>query len=381
MSGGQLVQLQSGVWVPVLGGGISTPNNRQDLIPGTYIADASNTGLLPGYTWDAAGIYYQGVLIPGSVINGDVTPSGTDTLTENKVVNGRFIPTGVRNTIRNCVIRGSAAGPPNGKGNGQGLVTCSGTTVSDARIEDCVICPQKPHYNWTGIYAHHYTAKRCNIFRTVDGANMFLANQPCQAALLGCYIHSLTLFTPDPNHFDPATGLGDNRTHNDIIQCQGGVGGQQIVGNTLVGWLENWPVGEGFVASTSDVTTNPPNVWAPPHVYSASGNCVSTSVIQVTVNVGTPKIANGLEIRKNLIIGGAVGINFSDTGAAVGSQGSAGIIADNLFDHWQGLGGGATSVTGHTIDIGTVWTVEGVSGNVYQNTLGPVQVRSGLRGN
>jgi hypothetical protein len=108
---------------------------------------------------------------------------------------------------------------------------------------------------------------------------------------------------------------------------------------------------------------------------------VSTSVIQVTPNVGTPKIVSDNVIRLNWIEGGATAINYADTGGAVGSQGSAGQIDGNLFDHFQGQGGSLTSTTGHTIDIGAAWTTAGVTNNRYVDTLLPVQVRTGLRGN
>ena len=371
--GGQILMRQAGTFVPILGGGQSTAGNRQDLVPGTYKPSAATTGLLPGYTWDAAGMYLNGVLIPGSLLTGDQVFTGTGGGLTNKVVNGRVICRGIGNTISNCVIRGSASGPPSGAGNGQGLVQCDNTCV-DARINDCVLVPQMPSYNWTGLYSHDFTAQRCNIYRTVDGGGAFAANKNTNAKFWGCWLHDLTLFAPDPNH------TGDLRTHNDIIQIQGGYG-TEIIGCLMEGFLSNWPVGENFVAATSDVTTNPPNVWAPPHAYSASGRCVSTSVIQITPNVGTPKVVKDNVIRNNWIVGGAVAINYADTGAADSSQGSAGVIQNNQFDHWQGIGGSATSTTGHTIDVGIVWTEEGISGNVYEDTQAPVTVRANLRGN
>lgn len=372
---GQILLRRSGLFVPILGGGPAVADSRENLVPGTYFPDASTTGLMPGYTYDAAGIYQNGVLIPGSVLNGDQVYTGTDTLLENKLVNGRVILRGVRNRVKNCVIRGTTAGPPNGAGLGQALVQCD-NLVQDAIIEDCKLIPNKPHYNWTGLYSHDFTALRCDISRVVDCGGMFRANLDTKAAFIGCYMHDLTLFNPDPNHAST-----DNRTHNDVIQIQGGYGGT-ILGNTLVGWLTNWPTGEGFVAATSDVTTNPPNVWAPPHRFSNSGNCVSTACIQVTPNVGTPKAVRDFVIRKNLIIGGATGINFANpSGSAVGSQGSCGVISDNFFDHWQGEQGSATSETGFTIRIGQAWSTPEIANNVYQDTLRPVTVRTGLVGN
>lgn len=375
---GQGLIMQAGTLVPILGGlgsdGAAVPSRRQDLVPGTYKPSAATTGLWDGYTWSTAGIIDpDGTLIPGSVINGDVINTGTDTLLDSKVVNGRIINRGTRNVSRNCVVRGTPAGAGTGPG-GMALWQCD-NTVQDAQIEDSILVPQTPGYNWTAIFSHDGTARRVNAYRTVDSGGAFRADLDTKMRFHGCWFHDLTMYVPDPNH---PKDVPVTRTHNDIIQIQGGFG-TEIIGCWLQGHLSNWPVSEGFVASTSDVTTNPPNPWAPPHVYSASGRCVSTSVIQVTRNVGTT--VHDITIRDNWIEGGAVGINFSDPGLTAGSFGSAGDISGNRFDHWQGLGGSATSTTGHTIDIGATWTVERVTGNVYDDTGLPVQVRSGLRGN
>lgn len=381
--GGQILIRRGGAFVPVLGGASAQPvaATRQDLVPGTYTPDASTTGLLPGYTWTTAGIWFNGALLPGSVINGDYAPTTTDTLMENKVINGRFMPNGVRNTLRNCVIRGSAAGPADGAGQSYGLVQV-GASVQDARIEDCLLLPQHPHYNMTGCYSHDYTALRLNVSRTVDGFGAFKANAPCNVHILACYVHDLNMVAPDPNH--PNDALGP-RTHNDGVQIQGG-DGVEINGCAIEGIVSNFPASEGWIQATMDVTTNPPNVWAPPHKFSASGRCLATSCIIVTPNVGTPKISANHRIVNNLLIGGAAGgINYANvSGGAIGSQGDAGFIDGNRFDHWSD-GPGAPSGTNpnnYTIRVGQVWTTNNIgSNNLYYDTLAPVVVRIGLVGN
>jgi hypothetical protein len=279
--------------------------------------------------------------------------------------------------VRNCVIRGSAAGPADGAGNSYGLVQVA-ALAQDARVEDCKLIPQHPHYNTTGCYSHDYTALRCDVSRTVDGFGAFKANAACNVSILGCWVHDLLMVSPDPNH------TNDNRTHNDCLQIQGG-DGVNVEGNTFEGIVSNFPAGEGWIAATMDVTTNPPNVWAPPNKFSASGRCLATSCIIVTPNVGTPKISANHRIVNNLLLGGAAGgINYANvSGGAVGSQGDAGVIDGNRFDHWSDGGTmSGTNPSSYTIRVGQVWTTNNIGpDNKYYDTLAPVVIRTGLVGN
>lgn len=367
-----------GVWIQIMGGTPTVPLDRSQLVLGSYQPGPTNTGLLAGYTWSNTGMSFNGAPIANSVINGDYAPNGTDTLLQNTVINGQFMPGGVRNTIKNCVVRGTPAGAPTGANNNRGLVQVS-ALAQDARVIDCMLRPQTPGYSWFGCGTHDYTALRCDISRTVDGFAATKANAPTNVNIQGCWVHDLVMVSPDPNH------TNDNRTHNDCLQIQGG-DGVNVDGNFFDAVVSNFPAGEGWVAATMDVTTNPPNVWAPPHRFSASGRCLATSCIVVTPNSGTPKISANHRIVNNWFFGGAAGgIDYANvSGGLVGSQGDAGVIDGNKFDHWSDgpLPLSGTSPNSYTIRIGEVWTANNIgTNNVYYDTLAPVVVRTGLVGN
>jgi hypothetical protein len=170
----------------------------------------------------------------------------------------------------------------------------------------------------------------------------------------------MALFAPDPNH-------SDRRTHNDIIQIEGG-SGTKIIGCRLEGYnARSWP---RMNPRTSDPTLRSANIWAAPHPYSASGRCVTTSCIQITPNVGG---VTGLVIDGNWLYGGAVGINAANGSRHAGTNGGhLGTIVNNRFDRTQGLQGGGGNNT-WTVAYGRKYSVI-QHGNTYLDGR-PIRVR------
>ena len=167
---------------------------------GSYEPSASTTG-------------HSGSL---TLLSGNQTITTAGTTIENRDITGKVIVQAANVTIRNCRIRGAGAESSN-----TALVFASSGSVSNLLIEDCTLVPDTPSVWWNGINGHDFTARRCNIYHTVDGCGLFNNSNPggpINVTIEGCYIHDLSYITPDPNH------TGDNQTHNDGIQLQGGSG-------------------------------------------------------------------------------------------------------------------------------------------------------------
>ena len=329
------------------------PARWPNLVVGTYQPDESTTGLLDGCTKEAL-----------AVRNGDWIVTVPNTIITDTLINGRLIIRAANVQVTNCWIQGPVA-PTNAN---QALVDCTHAAVKNFIIRDSVLAPQKPTYGWNAIAGHDYGAYRVNMYFCVDGGRIYNGNTGMKDAatnviISGCWIHDLTLFTPDPNH------RNDNRTHNDGIQIEGGAG-TKIIGTRIDGfYATTWP---GMVKATSDPTDPAVNVWASPHVYSASGRCIVTSCIQVTPNVGA---VTGLILDRNYFNGGAVGVNAANGSPYAGlNGGKLGTFTGNRFDHKQGIQGGGGNKT-FTIAYGAKYTLV-QSGNIYGDNGAPVYVRA-----
>ena len=331
---------------------VTYPARWPNLTVGTYQPDESTTGLLDGCTKEALTVRNGDwiVTVPGTII--------TDTL-----INGKLIIRAANVQVTNCWIQGPVA-PTN---SNQALVDCTNLACKNFIIRDSVLAPQKPTYGWNAIAGHDYGAYRVNMYNTVDGARVYNGNTGMKDAatnviISGCWIHDLTLFSPDPNH------KNDNRTHNDGVQIEGGAG-TKIIGTRIDGfYATSWT---GMVKATSDPTDPAVNVWAAPHVYSASGRCVVCSCIQITPNVGA---VTGLVLDRNYFNGGAVGVNAANGSPYAGSRGQLGTFTGNRFDRTQGIQGGGGNKT-WTIAYGAKYTLT-QSANVYLDNSAAVYVRA-----
>ena len=77
----------------------------------------------------------------------------------------------------------------------------------DVVFEDCTFVPTSPSYWMDGIMGRGFTARRCNIYGSVDGIGV----QGDNVLIETSWIHDLSYYSPDPNH-------SDNHTHNDGVQ-------------------------------------------------------------------------------------------------------------------------------------------------------------------
>ena len=323
---------------------------RDGLVPKRFEPGPGTAGLLPGWWYNRL-----------SVHNGDLVVTQPRMTIENLRINGRLIIRAADVLVRNCWVQGAA----NPSKDNQALVDCTHARCVGFVIKDSVLAPQTPTYGWNGISGHDYTACRLDIYRTVDGGRVYNGNPgmgsaPSNVVFTSCWIHGMALFAPDPNH-------SDNRTHNDIIQIEGG-SGTKIIGCRLEGYIaKSWP---RMNPGTSDPTLRSANVWAAPHPYSASGRCVTTSCIQITPNVGG---VTNLQIDGNWLYGGAVGINAANRCRHSGvNGGNLGAIVNNRFDRTQGLQGGGGNNT-WTVAYGQKFSVN-QHGNSYMDGS-PIRVR------
>jgi hypothetical protein len=112
-------------------------------------------------------------------------------------------------TLRNFVARGGTD-LNFGTGNRWPIVRSWGTGVGRV-IEDFELTASNPTYNVYGLHGYDITARRGWIHHVVDGAVLYNRNAHLEAVLLEDSI----FYNTDP-------GQADNKTHNDLVQIQGG---------------------------------------------------------------------------------------------------------------------------------------------------------------
>lgn len=156
--------------------------------------------------------------------NGDIVVSTPGTVIEDLDVFGFIKVRAADVTIRRCRVRGSDQAQTN-----TGLIDCNHRAVQDVLIEDCLLVPDYPSVWIDGIIGKEYTARRNNVYNTVDGFGVYNAQNwagPCNVTIESNFIHDLAYFAVDPNH-------GNGPTHNDGIQVQGG-SNVNIIGNNIL---------------------------------------------------------------------------------------------------------------------------------------------------
>lgn len=279
---------------------LSAMAQETGLISDEKVPGPDNTGILPGSELED--------------IHGDlnITKPG---VYENLDVHG-FVNVRAANVeIRNCRIRGGQAN------NWHGLIHATNKAVSNLLIENVELVPEHPSYWLTGVLGHDYTARYVNVYQTVDGFGVYNTHNkggPTNVTIEYCYCHHLAYYSPDPTH-------GDNRSHNDCIQIQGG-SGTIVRFNTLHAY------------NSSKVGTLNYD-----HPQALSG-------IMLNDNVGK---TTDIVIEDNLIRGGEIGINGG--GLNYSSSDFLGTIHRNQFNHGQYHSGHAIglnrSVNADTGDI------------------------------
>ncbi len=313
------------------GGEVTTPD-RDSLVLGSYIPDATTSGLLNGWT--------PADLTP-------VYPSGSNTYVsitgpgpyENKIFWGEIrMQSPVKPVFRNCVFAGkdptnygSYDGSGNFYGNLSGVIRCYGPTYYHFELIDCLIDPglwMDPSVTrpgnaaptdltlWrrhlsasTAIHGGKVTLKRVEIKNVQDGINWVQAkastNDPEFTLLEGCWIHKNVYYdyddwvnTADGAHSDGFQfNIGSNLT---IRGCKIG-GTRDTVGYT------SWPA-----YNSGDDAWN------------------SEFMIKQEVNNDDLNRIENVLIEKNFIEGGFYGINHS-YGADRPNMFTTTQIKDNYF--------------------------------------------------
>src|SRR6266536_239767 len=332
------------------GGGVS----RDQLVYGTYLPDASTTGLLS----DPAGF---------TVINANTTITVAGTTYTNTWFKGRVDVRAANVSLSNCRITGDALTPS----SDTGLVMCNQASCVNFSIVDCEIYSAVPNHWWTGITGHDFTAERFDIYWSVGGfqlSNTTTPAGPYNVCIYGCYVQDLSFFSPDSTHTD-------NKSHNDCLQIFGGSGGIAL-GNRFDSYLSTTTGDQSYAGDG----TNPPDAnFVANHPQALS--CVQ-------INVLSSQGPTNYSITDNWMRGGEIGVNEGDAGIPANTN--FGSVLRNRFDHEQYLQGGGTFWTAGdhsgntntwTINVTTDLVINTGQGtpdrNYYQDTLANITVRGG----
>lgn len=258
----------------------SLPVGRDQLVPGEYFPDGSNTGLLT----DPADFLLRTTTITYST-------TAPRVITDTRYACVVNVP-GTDITFRNCLFEGPVAGTTN-------IVNLRYSTTARIVFEDCLFVPQTPSDVTNNVYGRGYTLRRCDLRGAVDGASVVPAvgGTRTDVVMEGCWIHDLGGWV--------TTNQPDGYSHNDGIQWHGGFG-LRLLGNRIEGFL--------------DPDIGDPNPALP------GGHSTSAVMINNLVMPGE------MDFEKNWFDGGVVGINMlGDPGAFPAAAVPPNRIVDNHF--------------------------------------------------
>jgi len=242
-------------------------------------------------------------------------------------------------TIRDCKFTNTRACTE--KINGaRGIIQAVTTLSSNLLVEFCSFDNAPPSgvvtASLNGINGYNFTLRRSNIQNLTDGVSTFVHSSqyggPINTVIEGNYITNLSWW------YDSTKGVvhpSDNKTHNDVIQHQGGTG-LVVIGNYLRA-VYSTTVGT-FGAIRDEIVDG--NGAYPNH------NGGSLAAIMVNTARGTE--FNG-KIQSNWIGGGAYSINAGTDSLT----GHFGIIWNNRFYRDQRHAGYAIAIDNDvTADVG-----------------------------
>lgn len=290
------------------GAPITVTTGRDNLIPGSFFPNATNTGhITPANQMD---------VVSGNVSWGAEMDGRTITKTR---FTGRLTLNTQNITFKDCIFEGYILND-----RASFAIWPNGLRCSNIKVIDSTLAPAVQDHGTHIFQGHHITFTRCDMFHGVDAADPIPpsgSSLRCDVRFEGCWMHDLVYFSPDPFH-------GDNKTHNDLIQWGGGLG-VAVVGCRL----------EGFADPTIGDATKPP-------VFSGSalvsGNdiypklSVGSGVMSILAGSGYPPIGEFV-FTDNWMSGGSVGLDpFAATGRFTTADGS--IIARNKWG-WDWLSG------------------------------------------
>ncbi|RYZ41632.1 MAG: hypothetical protein EOO71_11295 [Myxococcaceae bacterium] len=270
---------------------------------------------------------------PTKVINGDLTITQDGYRLADTIVHGQVHIKAANVVVSNCVVDG---GDPL-TGNGWVIQTTDARTTN-ARIEFTTVRAANPTYYTHGIGPRNYTSYRNNVSGVVDAFSAFpaTAGNAVNVSIQGSYGHDLSHFSPDPNH--PGTG---SRTHNDVLQSQGGIG-LEVIGSNFAAYHDP-------VLGTQPVP-NPKSQLA---------------AIMINTNIG-PTV--GMVVEDNWLGGGVYCVNGG------GANGGGGRFLRNRFD--RGSASPANPDESYTLVFDNTF-IQTSTGNVYEDNGHAVKVRTG----
>jgi hypothetical protein len=294
-------------------------------------------------------------------LDGNQTITTPGYVLENKDIYGWVKIQAANVIVRNCRVRGvNDFGHLNADGTTtQGtdfLIDTRANSCKNALIEQCLLVPDYPSPWITGIIGHDYVASRVEVYHTNDGMGVYNTTDknpdgtyrggPSGVTIKGCYIHSLTFWT------QAGTGLkvhpSDTKTHNDLIQQQGGTG-TVIYGNNLQAFFST-TAGEQSYAQQG-------------YTYGACN-----SAVQYNKSVGG---TCGISATYNWVDGG--GSAFNAAGGVPGID--VGEISNNIFGRKQIYYKGHSDLANDTYTIILTSTTTCITNNnVYDDGV-PVVVR------
>lgn len=188
------------------GGAVDIPFNPRwrDMQIGVTKPTADNTGVLPGST-----------LTP---VFGSVSNTVAGAVYKNLDIRGTFSTTAPC-VLYNCRVRIQTL-----PGSNTGIVRCQNMAGSILAIDCEIYSEVTPHSTRiSGFLGGNATLLRCHLHDVVDMAKVYRPSVegdmagPTNVQILASYGHDFTYISPDPAQAD-----GDNATHADGVQIEGG---------------------------------------------------------------------------------------------------------------------------------------------------------------
>jgi hypothetical protein len=311
------------------------PNERDQLVLGSYRPSRSTTGVIAGSKL---------------TVTGDHVPRHGKTYRNLDVRNAVVPGPNVGNvTYQNCIFRGPMT-PPNSYSS---LYTMFRPHKGGFTFIDCTFRPQHPDFRWVGLQGYGFTLRRCDASELVDQVEVFNTNDgpggpgdsslrdgPCNVVIEQCYFHDSAYWGPSVD-----TGAARDGSHSDGVQWEGGTG-LIVRGNYFTGKLKAQ--------------------YTPNYV----GGNTANSAMMIKPDVGN---IGGALITENWFGGGSVTINIADSPRLGRYIANVGEITDNHFYRDQfyaptAIIVGITAAPGHgNIAVDT-------SGNAFTSNGAPVKV-------
>lgn len=213
--------LQGGFWRRAARPAIIAGDMHDDFQLGVTEPTAANTGVYP----DVIRLAYDGpAAIEGyaTLAEAAKNPIASRNIDRLLTINSGYV------CFVNCKFTSGGATFDTGQ------VDCRKAAVLGVSFDRCTFDPAKPSPYLNALIGHHMNVNRCHARRVVDFIGVYNTTAPrVDTFITGNYLESLVYY------YDPTVGVvhpSDNRTHNDGIQKQGGIG-FTCRGNALHGYV------------------------------------------------------------------------------------------------------------------------------------------------